>query len=158
MTDTGLQAKPTPDQILSYLKAQQNFSLAVLAGLAAAAVGAVGWAVITFVTEMEIGFAAVAVGALVGYAIRITGKGVEQKFGVLGAICAGLGWGLGTALSDVAFAAKAVDRPFLDVLANLGADGAMSLMSRAFSPMDFLFLAIAVYEGYKFAFLYRLKR
>jgi hypothetical protein len=148
----------TVEPILARIKAQQNFSLAVPAGIAAAIVGAALWAVVTFVTQMNFGLIAVAVGALVGLAIRNTGKGVEQKFGILGAVCAAVGWALDSALSDVAFLAARVDKPFVEVLAGLGIERTMSVAANAFEPMDLLFLGIAVYEGYKFSFLYRLNK
>jgi hypothetical protein len=150
--------QPTVEQVVAQLKAQQNFMAAIPAGLAAAIVGAVLWAGATFVTETKIGLIAVAVGLLVGYAIRVTGKGIEPKFAMLGALCAALGWGLGTLLSDVAFLAKHAGNPFLDTLMRLGLRRTLSLVTGAFEPMDLLFLSIAVYEGYKFSFKYRLKK
>jgi hypothetical protein len=162
MVDSGIVApaanKPTAEQVVTQLKAQQNFALAIPAGVAAAIVGAALWAAAVFVTEMKIGLIAVALGALVGYAIRAAGKGIEQQFGVLGAVCAAFGWGLGTVLSDVAFLAKHVGRPVADVLMSLGLDRTILLVTGAFEPMDLLFLGIAVYEGYKFSFRYRLKK
>lgn len=151
-------SQPTAEQVIAQLKRQQNFGLAVPAGLAAAVVGAALWAGIVFATQMNIGLIAVAVGALVGYAIRKTGNGIDKKFGVLGGLCGALGWGLGTVSSDVAFLAKHVDKPFIEVLFNLDPDRILSLASAMFQPMDLLFLAIAVYEGYKLSFRYRLKK
>jgi hypothetical protein len=151
-------AQPTAGELIAQLKAQQNFALAVPAGLAAAIVGAAVWAGVTFATQTKIGLIAVAVGFLVGYAIRVAGKGIDAKFGLLGALCAAFGWALGTVLSDVAFLAQHVNRPFLDVLAQLGPNRITSLATDLAGPMDLLFLGIAVYEGHKFSFKYRLKK
>ncbi|MBV8649866.1 MAG: hypothetical protein JO255_00280 [Alphaproteobacteria bacterium] len=156
--ETPPASQPTAEQIIARLKAQQNFALAIPAGIAAAIVGAAIWGAAVFATETKIGLIAVALGALVGYAIRGTGKGIEPKFGVLGAVCAAFGWALGTILSDVAFLAKHVDKPFLDVLASLGVERTLSFATNVSEPMDLLFLGIAVYEGYKFSFKYRLKK
>jgi hypothetical protein len=162
MAENSTAASPatetTARQDVAQLKAQQNFILAVPAGLAAAIVGAALWAGTVFATEMKIGLIAVAVGALVGYAIRATGKGIDAKFGVLGAVCAAFGWGLGTVLSDVSFLAKHVGRPYVDVLISMGFERSISFAISAFEPMDLLFLGIAIYEGYKFSLRYRLKR
>ena len=68
--------------------AAQNFSLAILAGIDAAVLGAMVWAVVTVVTEMQLGLMAIAVGFIVGRAILAVGRGVEPKFGYLGAACA----------------------------------------------------------------------
>jgi hypothetical protein len=139
------------DERLAQMRARQNFGLAVPAGLAAAAVGAVLWALVVYATGSELGLMAIAVGALVGYAVRVAGNGVDPQFGVLGALCAALGWGMGTVLGDVAFLAKDAGRPFLDVASSLGVGGSLSLAMDIGDSMELLFLAIAVYEGWKFA-------
>ncbi|HLZ66826.1 MAG TPA: hypothetical protein VKQ29_11390 [Aliidongia sp.] len=150
-------AQPTAEQIIAQLTEEQNFLLAVPAGLVAAIIGAVLWAAVVFVTNMELGLVAVAVGALVGYAVRFAGKGIEPKFGLLGAACAAIGWGLGTVLSDIAFLSHARKMPLLDVVHALTIERLGALISVAFQPMDLLFLGIAVYEGYRFSFRFRLK-
>jgi hypothetical protein len=60
-------------------------------------------------------------------------------------------------LCDIAFVAKDVGRPFFDVLTSLGIGESVSLAFRAADAMDLLFLAIAVWEGYKLSFRYRLR-
>jgi len=62
--------------------AAQNFNLAILAGIGAAVLGAALWAVVTVTTKTELGLMAIAVGFLVGRAIRAVGHGVGQKFGL----------------------------------------------------------------------------
>jgi hypothetical protein len=141
------------DQAMEQIRSRQNFGLAVVAGLGAAIVGAVLWAVVVYVTNYEIGLIAVAVGAVVGLAVRQTGQGADQKFGILGAACAALGWGLGTVLGDVALAAGQLGLPFGETLTTVDL---MALVSTLASPMDLLFLGIAVFEGYKLSFRYRL--
>ncbi len=144
------------DAAIAQLRGQQNFALAVPAGIAAAIAGAVLWAVVVYVSGYALGLMAIAVGALVGYAVRVTGKGVDQKFGILGAVCAALGWALGTAFADVAMLAQLENLPFMTAFGQLGANGTVSLFMTAADPMDILFLGIAVFEGYKLAFRYRI--
>ncbi len=126
-----------------------NFPLAICAGLGAAAAGAILWALFVYFTEMKLGLIVIAVGALVGLVIRKAGAGSDRRFGILGATCAAIAWALGTIFCDVAFVAKEVQRPFLDVLGNLGASESVSLALNAADGMDLLFLAIAVWEGYR---------
>jgi len=140
------------EQAVAQLRSRQNFGLAIAAGLGAAIVGAAIWAAVVYVTNYEIGLIAVALGAVVGLAIRATGNGVDQKFGILGGACAAFGWALGTLLADVAIAAQQFDKPFMDVLTQADL---MALVSLLASPMDLLFLGIAVFEGYKLAFRYK---
>lgn len=135
---------------------QQNFGLAIPAGIGAALLGAVAWAVVTVTTEMQLGVMAIAVGYLVGRAIRAVGHGVEPKFGYLGAACALLGCLIGDLLSDIAFYAKIRHIGFGEALGNLDVDLLTKLISAFAQPMDLLFLGIAIYEGYKFSFKYRL--
>jgi hypothetical protein len=136
------------------IRAAQNFTLAIPAGLAAALLGAGLWAAFTVVTEMQLGLIAIAIGYVVGQAIQRVGKGVDTKFGVLGALCALFGCVLGNCLSALAFVAQAKHISMLGLLSP-------AIMIRATTsfaqPMDLLFYGIAVYEGYRFSFKYRLK-
>ncbi len=54
-------------------RSQQNLIGGILAGMVAASVGAILWAVITVATGFQIGFMAIAVGFLVGLASRTAG-------------------------------------------------------------------------------------
>ena len=144
------------DAAIAQLRREKNFALAVPAGIAAALVGAIVWAVVVYVSGYALGLMAIVVGAIVGYAVRAAGKGVDQKFGILGAACSALGWALGTALADVAMLAKLENLPFSTAFEQLGANGTVALFMSAADGMDLLFLGIAVYEGWKFAFRYRI--
>lgn len=146
------------DAAIAQLRARQNFPRAIGAGLAAAVIGAVLWATFVYVTNYELGLIAVAVGALVGVAVRQAGRGVEPKFGVIGALCAALGWALGTLMVVVAMVSKQAEVSMLEVVGRLGLGGCVSLAIENGDAMELLFLAIAVYEGWKFAFKYRLPR
>jgi len=145
------------DAVIAQLRVRQNFPRAVAAGLAAAVIGALLWAGFVYVTNYELGLIAVAVGALVGIAVREAGQGVDSKFGVLGALCAAFGWVLGTMLVVLAMVSKAADVGMLEAAGRLGLGGCISLALENGDAMELLFLAIAVYEGWKFAFKYRLQ-
>ena len=107
-------------------------------------------------TEYKLGLMALAVGYMVGQAIRALGQGIDAKFGYLGAACGLLGCAAGDLLSNIAFFAKAKSYSFAQTLNILNPDFIIWLAKAAFDPMDLLFLAIGVYEGYKFAFKYRI--
>jgi len=145
------------DAAIAQLRARQNFPRAVGAGLAAAVIGALLWAAFVYATNYELGLIAVAVGALVGIAVREAGQGVDSKFGVLGALCAAFGWVLGTLMVVVAMVSKQADVGMLEAAGRLGLGGCVSLALENGDAMELLFLAIAVYEGWKFAFKYRLQ-
>src|SRR6266542_1088309 len=67
------------------LRQEQNFPKAVLAGGVAAAVGATLWAFLAVASGYNAVIMAIVVGACVGFAVRLFGKGVENRFGMLGA-------------------------------------------------------------------------
>jgi len=130
-----------------------NLTLAAVAGLAAAIVGAVIWAVITVSTKYQIGFMAIGVGFLVGWTVRAAGKGGAMSYSLIGGAFALFGCLLGNLLSACGFLAAEQSVPLMTVveraLTNPGL--AVELLQATFSPMDLLFYAIAVYEGFKLA-------
>lgn len=147
------QAEPTHEEALEQLRARQNLALAVPAGVAAALLGAVLWAAFSYATGYELGLVVIAIGAVIGYAIRTVGHGVDPIFGVVGAACAAISWALGTVLSDVAFLAQEAGRSYFDVLGLLGIGQSVQFAIDNIQTMDFVFLAIALWEGWKFSHL-----
>src|SRR6266403_1915994 len=85
---------------------KQNLAIAIAAGAVAAVIGGIAWAVLTVTTEFQIGYMAVAIGFLVGFAVRL-GDGFDKIFAYVGAILALFGCLLGNALSMIGFYAKA---------------------------------------------------
>jgi hypothetical protein len=131
----------------------QNLPMGLVAGLAAAAVGAAVWALITVLTEFQIGWMAVGVGFLVGWAVRLAGKGSTMVFGVLGAALALGGCLAGNLLTICIFGARQLNLPVFDMIARLTPALTRDLMWETSGPMDLLFYALAVYEGYRFSIL-----
>ena len=131
------------------LREEQNLLTGAAAGAVAAVIGAVLWAVITNATGYQIGFMAIGVGFLVGYAVRIAGKGIDQTFGFVGAALALLGCVAGNVLAIIAVIASEEGVAYGDVWSQYDLIAAMSAW---FSPIDLLFYGIAVYEGYKLSF------
>lgn len=126
-------------------------------GLGGALVGAAAWAALTALTNVKIGFAAIGIGLLVGFATQRS-RSIDPR---LPMAAAGLAL-LGCVLGDVFFMAHDqarlgraagddvstwfVLRIFLenpDILRTAFAD--------YFRPFDLLFYGLAAYEGFKFA-------
>ncbi len=107
---------------------------------------------ITSKTGFQIGWMAVGVGFVVGYAIRVVGKGVDEYFGIIGAALALLGCVLGNVLAACAVMASQLYTPFFEVLGALDWRMAGELLVEWFSPIDLLFYGIALYEGYRLSF------
>jgi hypothetical protein len=124
----------------------------LLAGSAGAAIGAAVWAVLTVLTGYQIGWMAVGVGFLVGYAVRTFGKGVDKVFGISGAVIALLGCVAGNYLTVLIMVSRQESIALLDLLGQTTPALFAAVLKDTFQPMDVLFYAIAVYEGYRLSF------
>ena len=138
--------------LVQEMKDNQNLLFGVVGGAAAAAMGAAVWAIVTALTDYQIGWMAVGVGFLVGFAVRTFGKGIDTSFGVIGAILSLLGCLAGNLLTVCIAISRHDDIAFFELLSGLNPEITVGIMKATFSPMDLLFYAIAVYEGYKFSF------
>jgi len=128
---------------------EKKLLLGGFAGLAAAIIGAIIWAVVTVTTKYQIGWMALGVGALVGFALRIGNGG--KAFGVLGAFLALFGCLLGNYLSLIAFGSGGEQAAFFTMLNKADPSKVISAMWEDFISGSFLFYVIAAYEGYKFS-------
>ena len=140
------------EEDLSKLKTEQQYPKALIAGLIVGIIGAMAWGAITVATEYQIGYMAIAIGAGIGLAMRYFGKGIDQIFGITGAIIAVISCLLGNFFSIVGFIASSESLGYLETLSSFNYSLLFPIMSETFSPMDIIFYAIAAYEGYKFSF------
>jgi hypothetical protein len=134
------------------IKNTQNLLLGGIAGVGAAATGAIIWAAVTALTGYQIGWMAVGVGFLVGVAVRIFGKGIDKVFGIVGGVLSLTGCLAGNLLTVCIMVSRQEHIDLLDLLSRLNPEITSELMRATFSPIDLLFYGIAVYEGYKFSF------
>jgi hypothetical protein len=152
--DEPVQSELDQSKVQSFMqrrKAEQSMPLALAAGVVAALVGAVIWAVVTDMTGYQIGWMAVGVGFLVGFAVQYLGKGIEPSFQYVGAACALLGCVLGNYFAIAGLAAQDLHVDVFTMISRIPLDKVGALMQVGFQPMDLLFYAIAVYEGYRFS-------
>lgn len=140
------------DNKISRLKIHQDFSYAIAGGSLAALISAILWAVVTVATNYQIGYMAIGVGLLVGFSVRFFGAGIDKKFGFLGAFLSLVGCLLGNLFSQVGFFAQAESLGYFETLTFLNPGLIIDILTESFSPLDLFFYAIAVYEGYRFAF------
>ena len=134
------------------IRARQNLSMGILAGLGAAIVGALLWALITSAVKYQIGYMAIGVGFMVGLSVRFGGKGMDPIYGVVGAILALLGCILGNYMALVFIVADTVDTSGFSLLFQMPPSLVLEGMMETASTMDVLFYGIAIYEGYRFSF------
>ena len=135
-----------------HIRSEQNLSLALFAGIGAALIGASAWAMVTVVTSFQIGWMAMGVGFLAGWAVRRFGQGIDKTFGMIGAAMALIGCLAGNLLSTCVLLARELEVGLGQVLINLDPASTMELVVATFHPMDVLFYGIAVYAGYRFSF------
>jgi hypothetical protein len=137
---------------MNTLRSEQNLLAGALAGFAAALLGAGIWAVVTILTEYQIGWMAVGIGLMVGFSVRFAGKGIDPTFGVAGAALSLIGCVIGNVLTITYFIAASEGVPFLEILVQLNMGITFELLTSTFEVMDVLFYGLAVYFGYKYAF------
>ncbi|MFD2562152.1 hypothetical protein [Aquimarina rubra] len=140
------------DKVLEKLRVEQNFPIGLMSGIFVGIIGALLWGAITLATGYQIGYVALAIGAGVGLSIRYAGKGVDQIFGITGAIVAVLSCFLGNFFSIIGTIANLENLEYIETLLLFDYSLLIPMMQETFSAMDVLFYGIAGYEGYKFAF------
>lgn len=140
------------DRYLENLKTEQNLSYAIIAGITSCILGAAIWALVTVSTGYQIGYMAIGVGFLVGFSIKLAGKGIDQMYGIMGAFFALLGCLLGNFFSQIGFASESYGTSFMEILGSFDYSLLPEMFMETFSPMDLLFYGFALYEGYKFSF------
>lgn len=140
------------ERALDVFRQEQNLVVGSMAGLVAAVSGAAVWAGVTVVTEYQIGWMAVGLGFLVGIAIRTMGRGIDQVFGVVGAVMALVGCVLGNVFTIAWYISAQTGSSLMSVLTQLDMELMIDLITESFQVMDILFYGLALYFGYKYAF------
>ena len=140
------------ERALDVFRQEQNLVVGGMAGLIAAVAGAAVWAGVTVVTEYQIGWMAVGLGFLVGIAIRTMGRGIDQVFGVVGAVMALVGCVLGNVFTIAWYISAQTGSSLISVLTQLDMELVIDLITETFQVMDILFYGLALYFGYKYAF------
>lgn len=141
----------TSDQDIS----KPNFPLAIICAFLASIIGAILWAFITVSTGYQIGYMAIAIGFIVGYTVKFTGRGNHMALGVIGAVFSLLGCILGNYFSLIGFTSSELHIGFFDTLSMFNPGFILKAMFESFEFMDIVFYGIAVYEGFKFSIFLR---
>jgi len=126
-----------------------NLAFALGAGVIAALLGAALWMGITVATGLHIGYVALAVGAMVGFAVRVAGKGDTLVFGIIGAVLTLIGCLLGQVAAETQLAATQASIGFFDVITSVGLVQIVTLVVEHTGPITYFIYAIGIYEGFK---------
>jgi hypothetical protein len=139
---------------LQELRYRQNLSLGILAGLAAAALGAAAWVLASSsgsFMELRLGLG-LGTGLLVGFAVRRFGQGIDPVFGVAAAAVAICGCAAGIVLSCYAIHARNKGIPFREGLRTFPLSEVFEAFKAHYKAGQFLlFLGLPAYLASKTA-------
>ena len=107
--------------------AEENLSKGVLYAVAACIVGAVAWGLISVSTGRQIGFMPIAIGFMVGFAMR-KGKGIRPIFGIIGAALSLISCVLGDFFSIIGYISQDYKMSYFDVLVSVDYGEIFSIM------------------------------
>ncbi len=114
------------------------------ASLGLGLVGSAIWAGITLATDYQLGLVAIVIGVLAGIGASQGGPGREAQW--TGAICAAICYFVGQTAIIVAMIAALPELPEQE---NVLINSFKYAVGETFSGLGVIFLAIAVYEGYR---------
>jgi hypothetical protein len=138
------------DTVVDKLQGGDNYFLGLVAGLVAAAIGAGAWMGITLATDSHLGLVAIGVGALVGFAVRIGGRGRTMAFGIMGAVLTALSCLTGEALTAIQMTSSS-GHDFLATLQTTDIAALVQTIVEKTDAMSWLIYGIGIYEGFKFS-------
>ena len=132
---------------------QSKLMLGTIGAIVGAVVGAAIWAAITATTNFQIGYMAIGVGFLVGFAMRSLSGGTQRIEGVIAGAVALLGCALGNLLAIVVTIGQHEHYALAGMLLGLARNplAAVELLRLGFDWMDLFFYAIAAYAAYRTA-------
>jgi len=133
------------------VRSEQNFLMGITGGLLCAAIGAVLWAVITILTEYQIGYMALGVGFLAGLGVKTLGRGVDPKFQYAGAVLALAGCLAGNLMVVIVFGSLQTGISITTILSRLTPAVVVELYRATFNVMDLLFYGLAITIGYRYS-------
>ncbi|MBN4076405.1 hypothetical protein JYT16_01670 [Gemmatimonas aurantiaca] len=140
------------EMYLQKIREEQNLVNGIMGGAIAALVGGGVWAGVTVLSGWQIGWMAIGIGFIVGYAIRTFGKGMDMSFGVSGAALSLVGCLAGNLFTIVYYIGEESGMPIGEVFSILDMNTTIEMMLETFAPMDLLFYGLALYYGYKYSF------
>ena len=140
------------DENRAKFKSEQEYLKGTIAALIAGVLGALVWGLITVTTGFQIGYMAIGIGAIIGLSMRITGKGLDQIFGITGSVIAVLSCLLGNFLSIIGFIAHSENIGYLETLVSFDYGQVIPALTSTISVIGLLFYVIAAVAGYMLSF------
>ena len=146
---------PAHEKVARYLdglRREQNFGAALAGGLLAALVAGGLWAAVTVAISVHLDWMALGVAALVGYAVRLFGKGLDLRFGLLALVLTLLGCLVADLAAAYLLAARQFGLSVPEVLALIRFEVMRDFLEATFTLLTAVFHGVALVVGYNFAF------
>jgi|GEM_PF-2911696 len=128
-----------------------DLSAAMLAGMLSSLLGASFWALLTIITEYQIGYVAIGVGAFVGFTVRYWGNGRSFQFGLIGGVFALFGCFIGSFFIVCYYSAQLLNMPFMEFVLSNETRYLWANMQDWIDAYDIAFYTLAAVAGYKIA-------
>lgn len=122
---------------------------AQLAGLVSGLLGALLWGLVTYFSHLIIGYFAIGLGIMVGFAVKAFGKGSGTHFALIGGAYALMSCFLGMLFCLLFFAAASEKIPFTQILFMVDYGEIAKIYFQAFEVIDIVFYAIAFATAFK---------
>ena len=131
-------------RLVEELLPQQNFQNAVIFGIAATLAGAIIWALVAAAAGYVVSFVPVALGAFVGSAIRVFGKGLAWKFVVLAAALTIVGCIMGNVMAVILIEWISYNIPISEILRGITAESLIGFLIVEYQLIDAVAWVVAI--------------
>ena len=132
------------DERLAHARTKQNLIKGISAGLLCAVLGAELWGAFSYYFGTQMPWNSLIIGLIVGFGVRLYGKGVDKIFGVIGGVLAFIGCLLGFFFSECILISYNEMKPLMTVIFNLSQTKSSELLIQAFTPLNILLYIPAV--------------
>jgi len=130
----------------------QNPLGAVLGGIIGVPISSAFWTEVVSIYKLEINILAIAVGFIVGYMVKILGKGNTPVYGIIGVIFTLFGCISGRIMSAMILNSGKPITLIADQVINLNTGMAVYYLESTFQISDLIFYIIALFAGYYCSF------
>jgi hypothetical protein len=127
---------------------EQSLAGAVIAGLVGAIAGAFAWGAVALGTGAIIAVVAIGVGALVGFGVRVFGRGVTDVYAIVATSMAILGCAAGNLLALILFELAALDLSISQAVALLDPKRLLDDFVGTLGIMELFYWLVAAYSAW----------
>ena len=139
------------DRNNSYIQDQNPFG-ALIGGIAGVILSTTVWAIVVSVYKLELDIVAISVGFIVGYMVKILGRGVTPVYGIAGVIFTLAGCISGRIVSAIIVSNAEPLTSVLTRIIKLDSGTAVYYLESTFKSSDLIFYLIALIAGYYCSF------